>query len=104
MFPARYGRNASRVPRSALTATPDAPASLDSYNWAVPVEPGTFYSNYFRSALLVVGLPASAPADGETQAVRGVRLHDLRHSFAVISLSAGAHYMAVSTWLGTSRS
>lgn len=77
----------------------------------MPVEPGTFYANYFRPALGAVGLPASAPAQPErteedgavtpaTPAVRGVRLHDLRHSFAVISLSAGAHYMAVSKWLG----
>ena len=28
------------------------------------------------------------------------RLHDLRHTFAVLSLSAGAHYMEVSKWLG----
>jgi integrase len=27
-------------------------------------------------------------------------LHDLRHAFAVLSLSAGAHYMVVSKWLG----
>lgn len=100
VFPARYGRNAPGVPRSALRATSESPAPLDSYNWAVPVEPGTFYSNYFRPALVAVGLPASAPANDDAVAVRGVRLHDLRHSFAVISLSAGAHYMAVSKWLG----
>ncbi len=100
LFPARYGRNAPGVSRSALTASPDAPAPLDSYNWAVPLEPGTFYSNYFRSALAAVGLPASAPATEDSPAVHGVRLHDLRHSFAVISLSAGAHYMQVSKWLG----
>jgi integrase len=29
-----------------------------------------------------------------------VRWHDLRHAFAVISLSAGEHYMAVSKMLG----
>jgi integrase len=28
------------------------------------------------------------------------RLHDLRHTYAVLSLSAGAHYMQVSKWLG----
>jgi integrase len=100
LFPARYGRNAPGVPRSALTASPDNPAPLDSYNWAVPLEPGTCYSNYFRPALASVGLPASAPATDDAPAVRGVRLHDLRHSFAVISLSAGAHCMQVSKWLG----
>jgi integrase len=29
-----------------------------------------------------------------------VRWHDLRHAFAVMSLSAGEHYMAVSKMLG----
>jgi integrase len=32
--------------------------------------------------------------------VKGVRLHDLRHAFAVMSLSAGEHYMTVSKMLG----
>jgi integrase len=30
------------------------------------------------------------------------RWHDLRHSFAVMSLSNGEHYMQVSKWLGHS--
>jgi hypothetical protein len=33
-------------------------------------------------------------------AVKGVRLHDLRHTFAVLQLSAGVHFMQVSKWLG----
>jgi len=28
------------------------------------------------------------------------RTHDLRHTFAVLSLSAGEHYMQVIKWLG----
>jgi uncharacterized protein with von Willebrand factor type A (vWA) domain len=32
----------------------------------------------------------------------GVRLHDLRHTFAVLQLSAGVHFMQVSKWLGHS--
>ena len=75
LFPARYGRNAPGVSRAAAT-------DPDTYNWSQPVDPGTLYASYFRPA---------AP---------GVRLHDLRHSYAVLSLSAGAHYMAVSKWLG----
>jgi len=94
LFPARYGRNAPGVPRSALTATPDTRATVESYNWAAPLDPGTFYSNYFKPALVAVGLPASAAG------VSGVRLHDLRHTFAVLSLSAGTHYMQVSKYLG----
>jgi integrase len=35
-------------------------------------------------------------------AVRGVRLHDLRHTFATMQLSAGIHFMQVSKWLGHS--
>jgi integrase len=77
LFPARYGRNAA-VPRDVAGST---------YNWSTPVEPGTFYANYFRPAVAAVGL---APT----------RLHDLRHTYAVLSLSAGAHYMAVSKWMG----
>lgn len=34
------------------------------------------------------------------KAVEGVRLHDLRHTFAVLQLSAGVHFMQVSQWLG----
>jgi integrase len=33
---------------------------------------------------------------------RDVRLHDLRHTFAVLQLSAGTHFMQVSKWLGHS--
>ena len=32
----------------------------------------------------------------------GVRLHDLRHTFAVLQLSAGTHFIRVSKWLGRS--
>lgn len=38
----------------------------------------------------------------DAQAFRGVRLHDLRHTFAVLQLSAGTHVMQVSKWLGHS--
>jgi integrase len=34
--------------------------------------------------------------------VEGVRLHDLRHTFATLQLSAGVHFMQVSKWLGHS--
>jgi integrase len=73
------------------------PRALD---WDQPVEPGALYDSLFKKALAAVGLPTSAPATDDTPAVRGVRLHDLRHTFAVLSLSAGEHYMQVSRWLG----
>jgi integrase len=52
-----------------------------------------------------VGLAASEPAHTRNDAtpvaaVKGVRLHDLRHTFATLALSAGEHYMSVSKWLG----
>lgn len=61
----------------------------------------------FRPALAAVGPPASAPAnalaDGtKLPAVEGVRLHDLRHTFATLQLSAGIHFMPLSKWLGHS--
>ncbi|WP_423815925.1 hypothetical protein [Rhodococcus aetherivorans] len=35
-------------------------------------------------------------------AQQGVRLHELRHTFAVMQLMAGVHFMQVSRWLGHS--
>ena len=72
-----------------------------------PVDTTSFYKNVLRPALAAVGLPASRPAttapDGaRVPAVRGVRLHDLRHTFATMQLSAGVHFMQVSKWLGHS--
>jgi integrase len=61
---------------------------------------GAFYKNLLKPALEVVGLPASRPATTDAPAVEGVRLHDLRHTFAVLQLSAGVHFMQVSQWLG----
>jgi hypothetical protein len=52
--------------------------------------------------LEAIDLPPSRPATGTTKAVRGVRLHDLQHTFAVLELSAGVHFMQVSKWLGHS--
>jgi len=58
------------------------------------------YENVFKPALVAAGLPVSASATEDALVVRGVRLHDPRHSFTVLSLSAGEHYMMVSKWLG----
>ncbi|MFD3461657.1 tyrosine-type recombinase/integrase [Nocardia fluminea] len=72
------------------------------FDWSQPMAMGTFYDTIFKPALLAVGLPASAPATETTAPVRGVRLHDLRHTFAVMQLMAGTHFMQVSKWLGHS--
>lgn len=71
-------------------------------DWSQPLAMGTFYDTIFRPALEAVGLPASRPATKAVPATRGVRLHDLRHTFAVLQLSAGTHFMQVSKWLGHS--
>jgi integrase len=68
-------------------------------DWSQPLAIGTFYDTILKPALEAVGLPASRPATTDAAAVRGVRLHDLRHTFAVLQLSAGTHFMQVSKWL-----
>jgi integrase len=74
-----------------------AVASLD---FTEPCDMGAYYKNLLKPALEAVGLPASKPATADAAAVEGVRLHDLRHTFAVLQLSAGVHFMQVSQWLG----
>lgn len=76
-------------------------------DFSEPCDMGAFYRNVLKPALEAVGLPASRPAyiaqDGTpVPAVEGVRLHDLRHTFAALQLSAGVHFMQVSKWLGHS--
>ena len=71
-------------------------------DWSQPLAMGTFYDTILKPALEAVGLPASRPATANAPATRGVRLHDLRHTFAVLQLSAGTHFMQVSKWLGHS--
>ncbi|QKT06344.1 tyrosine-type recombinase/integrase [Gordonia sp. X0973] len=58
-----------------------------TYKWADPINTDNVADTYLQPALAALGLPAS-------------RWHDLRHSFAVNSLTAGEHYMAVSKMLG----
>jgi integrase len=69
-------------------------------DYTEPVDTTAFYKNVLRPALAAVGLPASRPAQPATTApngaqvpaqpaVEGVRIHDLRHTFAALQLSAG---------------
>ncbi len=69
-------------------------------DWSEPVHPSTFYDTILLPAYEGAGLPISAPATATTPAVRGVRLHDLRHTFATMQLMAGVHFLQVSRWLG----
>ena len=59
------------------------------FNWGKPVVVDNLYHNYFQPACKALGLDS-------------VRFHDLRHTFAMLALSAGEHYMQVSKWLGHS--
>jgi len=75
------------------------------YDWSEPLAMGTFWDSIAKPALELIGLPASRPAtisaDGTAvKAVRGVRLHDLRHTFAVMQLMAGTHHIRVSKLMG----
>lgn len=75
-------------------------------DWSQSLALGSFYDTILKPALEAVGLPASRPATPATTtaqarpAVRGVRVHDLRHTAAVLYLSAGVHFMRVSQLLG----
>lgn len=57
------------------------------YRWDAPLTCANVYRRCLLPALAALRLPHS-------------RWHDLRHAFAVMSLSAGEHYMQVSKWLG----
>ncbi|MCT1352239.1 hypothetical protein [Gordonia sp. p3-SID1431] len=71
-------------------------------DWSQPVFMGTFYASILKPALEAAGLPASRPATSTAPAQQGVRLYDLRHTFAVTQLMAGVHFMQVSRWMGHS--
>lgn len=84
----------------------DGKRRQNAHDWATPVDMGSFYRRVFRPALAAVGLPVSRPARAATKtaparpAAVGVRLHDLRHTFAAQQLTAGTPFMQVSQWLG----
>ncbi|MEC4612578.1 tyrosine-type recombinase/integrase [Tsukamurella tyrosinosolvens] len=69
-------------------------------DWSQPPELGTWFETILAPALAQAGLPVSRPASDGQPAVRAVRLHDLRHTFATMQLSAGVHFMLVSQWMG----
>ena len=77
-------------------------------NWSEPLDLNGLQSKIVRPALEAVGLPASRPARPATETepaqpdVKGVRLHDLRHTAAVLWLTAGVHFIQVAKWLGHS--
>lgn len=76
-------------------------------DWSAPLDLNGLQSKIVRPALEAIGLPASRPAsktdDGTVvPATKGVRLHDLRHTTAVLWLTNGVHFIQVAKWLGHS--
>jgi integrase len=76
-------------------------------DWSVPLDLNGLQSKIIRPALEAIGLPASRPPrtadDGTPVSVtKGVRLHDLRHTAAVLWLTNGVHFIQVAKWLGHS--
>jgi integrase len=69
-------------------------------DWAKPCDLRSVHDDIIAPALEAVGLPASRPVRDGQPATRGVRLHDFRHTFAALQLTAGVHFMQVSKWLG----
>jgi integrase len=72
-----------------------------------PLDLNGLQSKLIRPALEAIGLSASRPpstADDGTPipATKGVRLHDLRHTAAVLWLTNGVHFIQVAKWLGHS--
>jgi integrase len=64
-------------------------------DWSEPCDLQGLQSKVIRPALEAVGLPASRP-DG----TKGVRMHDFRHTAAVLWLTADVNFMQVAKWLG----
>src|SRR5262249_3858242 len=92
LWPRRGAGNASRKP------------VLD---WAQPLDLNGFQSKLMMPAYEAVWLRASRPAriaevGTVLPATKGVRLHDLRHTAAVLWLTNGVHFIQVAKWLGHS--
>lgn len=79
-----------------------AAAQLD---WSETVELSTFARRTLRDACQAVGIPVGTARklneDGTvTPPTNGFRLHDTRHTFAVMLLTAGVNIVQVSKWCG----
>ncbi|MDP0398912.1 site-specific integrase [Tsukamurella strandjordii] len=81
VFPARF--TLAEAKRRGRDVTDKA----QMFDWDHTANAANVYKRHLQTALAELGMPNS-------------RWHDLRHTFAVLSLSAGEHYMAVSKWLG----
>lgn len=75
------------------------PAGL-RLDWSEPCDLRSVHCDLFVPALEAVGIAVTRAATKDEPAVRGFRLHDFRHTFAALQLTAGVHHMQVSKWLG----
>lgn len=89
LFPGRLNRH------TASTLKRKFSDPLDMLDWGNPIVCDFVYETNFKRALQKLAETGSIP-----QTLTRSRWHDLRHSFAVMSLSNGEHYMQVSKWLG----
>lgn len=69
-------------------------------DWAESCDLRSVHDDLFVPALEAVGVPVTRAATKTAPALRGFRLHDFRHTFAALQLTAGVHHMQVSKWLG----
>lgn len=103
LFPGRHSLRTKGISRTVTRiCSVDNPATTDNYNWFSPIDLATFYDHYFKSALRAVGLPATAPAKNDKPAHKGIRFHDLRHSFGEQNLNHGVPFRQVQGWMGHS--
>lgn len=100
------GYSTPKSKRSRRSVPPPWLAERLHAYWSQPIDMTGFYRRIFRTALEAIGLAVSAPPRTVDRkmlpADRGVRVHDLRHSFATMHLMAGTHFTQISKWLGHS--
>ena len=78
-----------RLPGGARHKGGQVTGAAVRFDWSEPCDLQVLHAKVIRPALAAVGL-------------RATRLHDLRHTFAALQLTAGVHFMQVSKWLGHS--
>ncbi|GAA2648530.1 tyrosine-type recombinase/integrase [Paractinoplanes durhamensis] len=81
----------NRKPGATYTTDPETGKKVRGgfrLNWAEPIEPGRFYINLFKPALVRAGLLVAT------------RLHDLRHTFAALFLELGGDIYRLSQEIG----
>lgn len=83
-----------RLPGGARCKGERAAVQLD---WSRPCDLQTLQRRVIRPALAAIGLPSGTPTG-----TKGVRLHDFRHTAAMLWLTADVHFMQVGKWLGHS--